>query len=244
MQLCIFSDGHSLRRRTLFFCFVWMLCVAIPGFAPGQDDDPPADLELGGKDRGVGGGGYWMLDFKLEALRTITPAKGPKKGRVYWYMLYTLENNTGKDREYFLSIHAGSENKKTYSDIFQPSVEVAIERKVGKRLWGQVDKFKILSKRHPEDEKYNYVTIKAGEKLSCVAVFNRLDPNANRFAIEVYGLSNDLEETKAEDGSVLVKERVRVLRFKRLGDEYEIDQDAFRPVDREWVKKATKVEKS
>ena len=35
---------------------------------------------------------YWVLKFHPEALRMITPRRGPGKGRVYWYLLYTLEN--------------------------------------------------------------------------------------------------------------------------------------------------------
>ncbi|MCZ6792448.1 MAG: hypothetical protein O7J95_02395 [Planctomycetota bacterium] len=183
-----------------------------------------------------------LLTFKFEALRMISPRSGPNKGRVYWYMLYTLENKTGEDRDYYLSIGGRSNRKKTYTDTFLPSVEKAIERKVGRPLWGQHDIFKILRERDPEDEKYNYVTIKADKKLQCVAVFNRLDPNANTIDIEVVGLSNDLETSRDEDGSTLITERVRTLHFKRPGDEYGIDQDPFRLVGKEWTKKTTKVE--
>ena len=192
----------------------------------------------------------WALDFKFQKLRMITPRRGPGKGRTYWYMVYTLENKTGEDREFFISITATSNRNKTYSDLFLPSVERDIERKEGREghLWGKTDKYEILSQRDPEDDKYNYTTIRANEKDAekryCVAVFNKLDPNANKITIRVAGLSNDIEEVTSEVGSIEIRERVRELQFERIGDEYEITKDTFKLIGKRWIKKTLRIETS
>ena len=183
----------------------------------------------------------WNLDFKFQALRMFTPRGGAQKGRVYWYMLYSLENKSKEDREFYVSVTARSDRNKSYSDLFLPAVEKGIEKKLDTPLWGQIDRFRILSKRNPEDDGYNYTTIEAGEKRSCIAVFNKLDANANRVTIEISGLFSDLEVVSQEDGTITYKERARVLQFKRLGDEYEVAQDPFQLIGRDWIKRESRL---
>ncbi|MBN1442128.1 MAG: hypothetical protein JXA90_05425 [Planctomycetes bacterium] len=185
--------------------------------------------------------GVYLLEFQFEAVRMIRPTKGPYRGRVYWYMLYTIENRSDRTVDYFLSINAYSDRDKRYSDMFLPGVERAVEEKLGRPLWGQTNTFEILAGRDPQDEKYNYIPIKAREKRRCVAILSELDPNANKIRIEVVGLSNDTEEVKREDGSIEILERVLVLHFERRGDEYGIDQDPIYKGGREWIKKPVKI---
>ena len=146
-----------------------------------------------------------------------------------------------QDREYYLSTYAKADTKKTYADVFLPGVERSVERHLRQKRYGQDDRFKILKKRDPSDDRYHYTTIKAGQKLRCIAVFDKLDPNANSIRIDVYGLSNDIREIKQDDGTLLIEERVRVLTFKRLGDEFQIDQDSFKSLRKEWTKKSVKL---
>lgn len=219
-------SSFSLVRALAF----GLICqFALPLALPAQDD-------VAGDESSAA----WSLDVKYEALRMFSPRRGAFRGKVYWYLVYTIENNSDEDREFFLSITATSDGGRTYSDILLPPVERAIEIKLGKELWGQTDKFEVLRRRDPkEEEKYNYTTIKAKEKRQCIAVFNRLDPNANKIAIRIVGLSSDIEVVKQDDGTTLLKEPMRVLHFERSGDEYGIDQDSFRLIKQEWAKKTT-----
>jgi hypothetical protein len=184
---------------------------------------------------------YWVLDFQPVRLRMISPKDGLGAGKVYWYLVYTLGNSGKEDRSCFVNITAVSDNNKQYSDLYLPSVERAIERKEGQPLWGKTDEYEIVSKRKPDDPKYNYIPLKAGEKRSCVAVFNRLDPNANKITISVSGLSNEIRYVPKEDGTKELEERVRELYFERPGDEYAITADSFKAVGKEWVRKKTQL---
>jgi hypothetical protein len=205
-------------------------------------EETPAPAEEGaGEEAGGAGtsapGQYWVIDFELKALRLISPAEGGGQGRVYWYMIYTLANPAKEDRQVYLNVTATSENDKRYSDLFLPSVERAIEKKENMPLWGKTDEFDIISKRQPRDPKYHYVTLKAGEKRTCVAVFNRLDPNANKINILVSGLSNEVREVVKEDGARFLEERARELTFERPGDEHAMTLDSFKLVKKAWVRK-------
>jgi len=182
--------------------------------------------------------GYWVIDFEPKHLRMISPKSGMGAGRVYMYLLYTLTNGTKEDREIFVDITASSENGKQFSDIFLPSVEKEVERKEGSSdLWGKSDLVILQAKKKPDDPKYNYVTLKAGERRSCVAIFNRLHPNAQKLKIQVAGLSNEIRGVTKEDGSRELEERIRELSFERTGDEYAITLDTFTLTGKEWTKK-------
>jgi len=183
----------------------------------------------------------WVLGFEFNKMRMISPRRGPGKGKTYWYLVYTLENKTGEDRDYYLSVTGTSDRGKRYSSLFLPGVEREIERQERARLWGKVDKFKILAKRDPKSDRYNYVTIKSGEKRRCVAVFNEFDANANKITIDVLGLSNDIDAKAQPDGSTMIRQRVRRLHFWRAGDEYEVTKDSIERVNLEWVKVDSKI---
>lgn len=182
---------------------------------------------------------YWVVDFDCQALRMIAPREGAGGGKVYWYMLYTLQNSAKVDRDLFIKITAQSENAKLYSDLYLPSVEKAIERHEGRPYWGKADEFDAISasKRKPSDPKYSYFTLKAGEKRDCVAVFNRLDPNANKITIQIAGLSNEVRPVTKEDGSRTLEQRVRELQYERPGDEFAMTMDSFKLVARNWIKR-------
>ena len=182
--------------------------------------------------------GYWVIDFEPKHLRMISPKSGMGAGRVYMYLLYTLTNPTKEDREIFVDITATSENGKQFSDIFLPTVEREIERKEGNSdLWGKSDLVALQAKKKSDDPKYNYVTLKAGERRSCVAIFNRLHPNAQKLKFQVAGLSNEIRGVTKDDGTRELEERIREISFERTGDEYAITLDNFTLTGKEWIKK-------
>lgn len=243
----------------------WFLALCFLGLAPltstallsqeepaeDAEEAPPADAEVG-DDAGDSpapeadadaanpvAGQYWIIELDHQALRMISPQQGLGAGSVYWYMLYTLTNTSSEDREIYVQITAKSDHDRSYSDLLLPSVEKAIERKENQVLWGKSDEFELSRKRKPSDPKYNYFSIKAGEKKRCVAVFNRLDPNANDLVVRVAGLSNEIRGVAQDDGSRQLEERIRELRFRRPGDEHEMTLDSFKLVGKEWVKQQT-----
>ncbi|MBI4583440.1 MAG: hypothetical protein HY717_05390 [Planctomycetes bacterium] len=208
-----------------------------------KDQKPQADEAAGEEENAEAtvDPSVWVLDFDVQKVRTIVLLDGALKGQVYWYMLYTVENKTGEERQAFLSISATSDRNKTYSDVHLPTVERAIEKKVGTKLWGKDDLYEEQKDRNPDDEYYHYTTVKAGEKRGCVAIFNKLDPGANHVNIFVRGLSNDLHLIEKEDGTRIIEERMFALEYNRPSDEYEINLDRFNLKKKEWIKKRTEL---
>ena len=202
-----------------------------------ESESPDAGSLSAGAESKTGPNQFWIVEFDFEHLRMIAPRYGIGAGRVYWYMVYTLTNTSDEDRDIYVSITATSDNNHLYSDLYLPSIEKAVEKKEGEPLWGKADEFELLQKRKPSDPKYHYTKIKAGEKRRCVAVFNRLDPNANKITVSVSGLSNEVKEAAKEDGTRLLEERIRELQFERPGDEFAITMDSFRLVGKEWVRR-------
>ena len=221
---------RRLSIERILLLGIGLFLTASP-FAFTQEEDEVADFE---EDK-------WTLEMQPLKIRMVTPRIGLGKGKTYWYMVYSLENKTGADRNFYLSISGKSDRKKTYADLFLPSVEKAIERQEDRPLWGKADKFKVLKDKSAGERKFSYTRIKDGEKRLCVAVFNRFDPNAKNITIRVTGLSNDIEVISDLGGRTLLKERIRLLHLSRPGDEYEITNDSFKNLRMEWVKETTEV---
>ncbi len=177
----------------------------------------------------------------------IQTSEGVHRGETYWYMLYQIENRTGKDRDAFVSISAKSNKGKTYASVWLPDVEELIERRMGKLLWGKNDEVALLKERAEKKEikaekgTFNYITHKAGKPIDCVAIFNKLDPGATSITITMDGLSNDLNLIQKENGSRQIESRIFVVDLERPGDEYEMNLDRFQIVKSGWSKKITEV---
>ena len=184
----------------------------------------------------------WVLGFKPLKVRMVTPRRGPKKGRTFWYVVYQIENKAREDHQFYLALNATSDRKRVYTDLFLPSVERAAEEQEKTPLWGKTDKFlKVLKDRAPGDRKYSYEMIKAGEKRLCVAVFNAFDPTSKNLTIRVKGLTNDVGVVESE-GETFLRQRVRVIHVRRPGDEYEFGNDMFKKMRTEWVTEVVKLE--
>jgi len=206
-----------------------------------SDDAALADEVLG--DARVENRISFVLAMQPIKVRMVTPRIGPQKGRTFWYMIYEIENKSDEDQDVFLAISATGDRGREYSDLFQPSVERAIEDQEKRPLWGKTDKFeKVLAAREPGDHKYSYETIRAGEKRLCVAVFNPFDPTSKNLAIRVKGLTNDIDVVTDPDGTTLLKQRVRVIHVRRPGDEFGFGADGFKDLHAEWVVETTKWE--
>jgi len=204
-----------------------------------QDDDLDSAIGVVGDAEVALDPSLWLLDFKVIKLRTITLLEGPYKGDVFWAMIYQVDNRSGADRDAFVSVSAVSDDKKKYTDVFNPSVERAIEQKFGQPLWGKANLHKLQKARDKEDDFFSYSPFKDGKKTHCVAVLGKLDPGANKIVITIRGLSNDLKLTTRDDGVRTIRERVYRLEYQRPEDRYKIALDQFTLKKKGWAKKLT-----
>ena len=232
-----------------------------PAFAQEEDDDDFEDDDDSEEDNGdfedegdeagdsdvvdhsniVVDSSLWILDFNLDRVGSITMLEGPFKGQIFWCMTYSVENKSATERNAYISITAESDRRKRYADIYLGDVERAVERKVGRPLWGKTDVNAARKDLDPTDAAYHYNEFKPGEKRDCVAIFGELDPSTNNIKIIVRGLSNDYHLVETEDGDREIEERVYEIFFHRPGDEYAINLDRFIQKKKGWAKKRTKL---
>ena len=208
-----------------------------------EEDDEDAARARGEVDHSgvVVDSSLWVLDFHVGRVASITMLEGPFKGRIFWYMTYTVENKSETARNAYLSITAESDRRKRYADIHLGSVERAVERKVGRPLWGKSEALLAKKDLDPTDAAYHYSEFKPGEKRESVAVFGELDPGSNNIKISVRGLSNDYYLIEKEDGDREIEERVYEVLLHRPGDGYAINLDRFIQKKKGWAKKRTKL---
>ena len=158
------------------------------------DDLKPSDL--------------WVLDFRPVRIGMIQPTEGIHQNEVYWYLVYRIENRTGKERSAYVSLTARSNKGKTYAGIYVPDIETMVERKVGKPLWGKADVYSSLpaagtaeeGKKDSRAVTLNYTSFKDKEVRDCVAIFNQLDPNASKIAIPSRGSPTTSTCSRARTG--------------------------------------------
>ncbi len=183
--------------------------------------------------------GIARLELKFERPRQITVFGGkgndlrpdgvPGSGRTYWYLPYTIENKSGIDSTFHLGMRASSDKNRRYTDIALPWVEKAVERRERKRLFSRVD---MLKKKGAGELGIDFA---AGDKRECVAIFNAIDPEADRIIIDVHGLIDDIQVEELPDNGVRLTERVLRLEFHRPGDEFFTSMDSFQFEKKNWV---------
>lgn len=178
----------------------------------------------------------WTFDIKVLKVRAMMPVEGIGKGKLYWYVVYEVENKSGQDRDAFISVTATTDNNKKYASIPARAVERAVERKFGRPLWGWTDRIKEQEGREPDDDKFFFSTFKKGEKRKCVAIMSGLDGGANTLKIRFRGLSNDYKTVEASDGSRKIQERVFETEYYRPGDGYDVPLDRFIYRGENWLK--------
>jgi len=160
----------------------------------------------------------------------LLPSGEPRSGRTYWYLPYTLTNRSGLGASFFVTVRGSSDKGKKYSDLALPWVERKIERMEQKRLWSKVD---LLANGQSIDA---YSEFKPGAKKACVAIFNPIDPEADKITIDVHGLIDDFEVEELAGGALKITERVLRLSFERPGDEFFTSMDSFKFKSKAWVK--------
>jgi hypothetical protein len=182
----------------------------------------------------------WVLDFKLNAPRLITvdiPGRGRK---LCWYLKYQVINNTKEPITFYPDFELVTTDKPgVFHDQVLPKVQEAIAR---------------IEDPTGYQELHNSVTI-AGKPIppskpnanpravNGVAIWDDVNPDANRFSIFVSGLSNGWSLAEIPpDNKQIIRRKTLQLNFKRFGDRYYQQSGDIRFVPpAQWVYRATNV---
>ncbi len=175
--------------------------------------------------------GIWVLDFAFKPirLRTIDTAKGRQ---TIHYLYYRVVNHTGKPRMFVPQFSLVTDTGQRLEDAVLPQALPIIQAREDASipLLGAVDIMGMIPSSGA----------KAGidDAVFGVAVWEGVDPRADRFSIYVRGLSDGHQVVMPPDGSKPVV-RYKTLRidFIRRGDERNLSEQEIQLNDPpyEWV---------
>jgi hypothetical protein len=183
----------------------------------------------------------WVLDFKFYDPRLITvdiPGRGRK---ICWYLKYQVINNTGQPRTFVPDFVIVTPDKPggVYHDQVLPKVQEAIRQVEDPTGYLDIKNSVTIASKPIPASRPNA----APQPVTGVAIWDDIDPEANRITIFVSGLSNGWSLAEIPpDNKQIVRRKTLQLNFKRLGDQYFQHAGEIRflpPI--EWVYRATNV---
>lgn len=175
--------------------------------------------------------GIWVLDFAFKPVRIIT-AEIPGKGRrQIHYLYYRVINHTGKPRLFVPQFSLVTDTGKRYEDTVLPQAVRTIQARedLTVPLLGAVNIMGTI----PESTKEGI-----DDAVFGVAVWEGVDPKADRFQIYVRGLSDGYQTIKAPDvEKPIVRYKTLRIDFLRRGDERNLTEKEIQLLDPpyEWV---------
>ncbi|MGB0715064.1 MAG: hypothetical protein ACPGXK_04245 [Phycisphaerae bacterium] len=181
----------------------------------------------------------WQLDFSFDDPQKITvTSPGASESQTYWYMLFTVQNNTGKDVTFFPQFRLVTDSLQSINggDEIPPAAYEAIFERHRSQYPFITEPFKITG------------PILQGEAnaRSSVVVFKQFDARADKFTIFVSGLSGDRERKpnpgfdrnrpeRGDNVKFFVLRRTLAIEYGLPGDEQ--TRSSAKPVrkSRKWV---------
>ena len=134
-------------------------------------------------------------------LQPASPTRIQVDGKMYWYVLYTVTNNTGQDVDFHPEIVRVNEiASELTADQAAAKPEQAPKVNVDPAIVGVPSRvFQAISQRHARTHPFLVTPVKAISRLlqgkdnalTSVAVFPDLDPRVSKFTIYVGGLSGE-----------------------------------------------------
>jgi hypothetical protein len=162
--------------------------------------------------------GIWVLDFAFKPIRLRTVEIPGKGRRIIYYLYYRVVNRTGQPRMFAPQFTVVTDSGKRYEDTVLPQAIKIIKAREDDSipLLGAVDIMGYIppsTKQGVDDAVYG------------VAIWEGIDPKADRFSVFVRGISDGYQEITPPDGSKpIVKYKTLRIDFIRRGDERRIDE--------------------
>jgi hypothetical protein len=147
----------------------------------------------------------WMLDIEFDRPQQVRMQALFEAEQAYWYMTYTVTNNTGADRDLLLKIWLvvnGDSEKRSYPDRLMPLLQKQVESTVGAKLNNRIE---MIGK------------IKSGETRKGIALFGAIGFDIKTADIYIDGLSKRTLLQTSEGRPYYLARQVKAI-YQRLGD--------------------------
>ena len=177
----------------------------------------------------VPGSGYdrWQMDFSHGKPGIVIVQNALNEGVPFMYFTFTLENDTGKDRNLLISIVARSDTEKRIEGEM-----VQVETRAGHDPLAM----DLVKKKEKNKKLLSMIEVQgkiaAGEKKTAVALFRNPDPEMDAVEFRIEGLVDPIDVV---GGKRYFENKVLVLHYKRPGDEFGAAEDPIKFVKKEWV---------
>ncbi len=172
----------------------------------------------------------WVLNFTFKPLRIITvdiPGKGRKQVH---YLYYRVVNRTGKAHEFVPQFTMLTDTGKKLEEAVLPNAVRLIKAREDDsiRLLGAVQVAGMI----PPSTKAT-----VDDAVFGVALWDNVDPHADRLSIYVRGLSDGHQDVKTPDGKLVTKYKTLRIDLIRRGDERNLREDEITLADPsyEWI---------
>lgn len=232
-----------LLQWNLLILFISLLFVSSSSWA--QEEEPTKEEHKPRLKR-------WELEFTNKTPELFTCADPLGKKKNYWYMVYTLTNNTDKDIGLSIDICIKTDRGKYHQDTYHPLITDEIimqEEKLTGLALGlrkeRVEELKKASRYLDCKELRERGKIRPEETLGCVAVFKALDPRTRQIEVMVGGLfdvvKHKFESPPAEGGTLEEKTiyeyecRIWKITYHCWGDEFQPHLKSLQKGKKEWV---------
>ena len=129
--------------------------------------------------------GTWQLDLELHGnpQQIYIRLPGDTEGRRYWYLLYTITNNTGSEAEFYPQFDMYTDTfKLVHAGVRVPRAAFEAVRKRYEKTIPLLEQENMLTGR---------ILVGQDNARDSVAIFEDLDPNTNAVKIFIAGLSNE-----------------------------------------------------
>jgi hypothetical protein len=174
--------------------------------------------------------GIWVLEFSFKPLRMLTvdvPGKGRKK---IHYLYYKVVNRTGKPRNFLPQFTLVTDTGKSYDESVLPrGVPIVQAREEPDyKLLGTVDMAGVI----PVSDKEGH-----DEAVFGVAMWDGVDPHADKMSVFVRGLSDGYTDVSTPDGKQITRYKTLRIDLIRRGDARNLNESEIRLAEPpyEWI---------
>jgi hypothetical protein len=174
--------------------------------------------------------GIWVLDFAYKPLRLITVEVPGKGRRQVHYLYYRVVNRTGKPRNFVPQFTLVTDTGKTYEESVLPRAVPLVQAREDPafKVLGAVDIAGVI----PPSSKEGH-----DDAVFGVAVWEGIDPHADRLSIFVRGLSDGYKDVSTPDGKQVTRYKTLRIDFIRRGDHRRLNEKEIQLAEPayEWI---------